>query len=368
MGDKPLPAVPDRVNALTTEPFPSAYSLSLSPGGKLQTALTQAVNEGPGSAWRVALALIDLSSAPHPVGGFRETEEHFSASLLKVSSMYAGYELRKRARLVAKELGKTTKKALFADMAAHFNPKITAKIATIAALKKIKPEHRFPAYTTIFDAAPAADGTFDVNFSSVQDTALDRSIHISSNSHAGQTVRHVGYGYLIGCLASAGFFDPATNKGVWLAADYTGVWSKLTIDTVNDQLVGQATTALDLARLYALVAKRELVDAAHSDEMLAQLAKPASFTPPSEHEVFMDRDSYVSDSFSSNFTVTHTKVGLAGLKKQNSGGRDVYSEGALIVHKPTKKRFAVVWQNAFDEDVGTVIEVVHKTLAKYTSP
>jgi hypothetical protein len=61
MGDKPVPAVPDRILDLKTPPFPSAYPDPIVPNKKLQKALDNAIADGPGSAWRTPVALVSMN-------------------------------------------------------------------------------------------------------------------------------------------------------------------------------------------------------------------------------------------------------------------------------------------------------------------
>ena len=149
---------------------------------------------------------------------------------------------------------------------------------------------------------------------------------------ASECVHGAGYGYLNGALTAAGFFDPKTNKGLWLAGDYVRKYPYLRIPSANDGLVAQGATSIELARFYTLLYDGKLVDAASSLEML-ELLKKAVAVP----EVFIDRAANI------NFKVSHTKVGLGPLKPDN-GGHSVYSEASIVEHASGRK-FVVVWQN-----------------------
>lgn len=363
MGKKPVPAVPDRVSTLTTSPFPGVYASPLVPNKKLQDALDAAIAAGPGTGWRTPVAVVSLNpDGTRPVAQFKGNEVHFSASLLKVAAMYSAFELRNTLRDIAVELGSTVSKAeVLKIAAAYLNPKIMAKVATIPALKGVAKNHAVPQYTNAFDVIPvtipALGTSFTVEFTSKFSQHLEKMISISDNSSAAQCVHGSGYGYLIGALASGGFFDPATNVGIWLAGDYTGTYPYFRINSVNDGPVAQATTVIHMARMYVLINDGLLVGGISSGEMMDLLAKAAAVP-----EIFIDRASGL------NFTVTHTKVGLGPLKPVN-GGINVCSEGSILVRTGGRK-FVAVWQNFV---VGTdgfdpIGHVVRDTIDKFLQP
>jgi hypothetical protein len=98
-------------------------------------------------------------------------------------------------------------------------------------------------------------------------------------------------------------------------------------------------TCFDLANLYALLVQGALVDTASSNQMLALLADAAVGPDPS----WMTRPGVTPPGIA--FQVTHTKIGLGPLKPQN-GGFNVASEGAMVTHIPTGRKFIIVWQNS----------------------
>jgi hypothetical protein len=362
LGDKPVPAVPDRVLALKTPVFHSTYSNPLAANPKLQKALDNAIAAGPGSTWRTPVAIVALNAdGTRPMAHFKGLEVHFSASLLKVAAMYTAFELKNTANDIAAELGpKTSKADLLKDIAAHMDPQIMAKVASLPALKGVTKIHAVPRYSDVFDvlANPKVSGTFFVSFKKTFLDHLEKMIAISSNSSAAACVHASGYGYLNGTLASAGFFEPGTNTGVWLAGDYESQYPYFRIPSVNDGLVAQATTVLHLARMYTLMFDGTLVGGSSSADMLALLEKAVAVP-----EVFIDRP----EVFPNHFTVTHTKVGLGPLKPKN-GGVNVYSEGSIMTHKSGRK-FVVVWQNLVDADAfDTIASVVIQTVTAFLKP
>lgn len=362
MARGPVPAVPARVSALKTPPFPSAYADPLRPNAKLQKALDDAVAAGPGTSWRTPVAIVSLEpDGARPMAHHKGNEVHFSASLLKVASMYSAFELRRTLRDIAAELGGSTTKAdLLKDAALYLDPAILTRVSSIPALKGVLKPHAVPQYASTFDVVPVSHPGqgFTVNFSTAFEGHLEKMIAVSDNASAAQCVHGSGYGYLNGALVSGGFFDAATNTGIWLAGDYTAKYPYFRIDSVNDGKVAQATTAIHLARMYTLMYDGTLVGGISSGEMRDLLAKAVAVP-----EVFIDRASPPL-----NFTVTHTKVGLAQLKPVN-GGSNVYSEGSILKHT-SGREFVAVWQNFLFESSGfdPVGHVVRDTIDKYLKP
>ena len=164
-------------------------------------------------------------------------------------------------------------------------------------------------------------------------------ISISDNDSAGACVHGSGYGYLNGTLASAGFLDPGTNNGIWLAGDYKEKGAKdkypaFRIPCMNDTTTAQGATALQLARLFTLMNDGTLVGALSSGEMLDLLT-----TSVAAGEVYSTRGQRV------NFTAVHAKLGRGQLNNAGSdNGKDVLSEAAILEHS-SGRRFAVAWLN-----------------------
>jgi hypothetical protein len=286
---------------------------------------------------------------------FRGSEVHYSASLMKVAAMYAAWELRKVVRSVASELGASTTSAkLLSDVARYLDPQILRQVTTIPALKGIQNRHALPRYATMFDVVGASTGTgFTVNFSKDYVTALDDMIRISDNGQASAVIHGVGYGFLNGALAAAGFISGTT--GLWLAGDFTKTYPYFRIPCVNDMTDGQGTaqgaTVLELAHEFTLISDGLLVDGPSCKEMLDLLARP--LTVP---EVFISRASGL------NFTVTQTKVGLGPLKR----GPLVASEASLLLHTSGKK-FVAAWQN-LQGSLDSIGHVVRDTIDAFLKP
>lgn len=339
-----------------TRPFPEPYPTSIVADAELQAALDAAIAAGPGKTWRVPLSIVSLDpDGRRPAAHWKGGEVHFSASLLKVAAMYSAFELRNTLQAIAQELGTGARKPdLLKVCAAYLDPRIMAKVDTISTLKGIRQIHALPRYADAFEAVAATSaqqGPISVRFTAEFTKHLEKMIAVSDNRSAAQCVYGSGYGYLNVALAAAGFFDAKTKKGIWLAGDYVRSYPYFRIPSENDGLVAQGATTQQLARMYTLLHDGKLVSAAASAEMMELLAKAVAVP-----EVFIDRAANI------NFKVTHTKVGLGPLKKEN-GGESVYSEGSILEHT-SKRKFVVVWQNLVcgNEYFDPLARVVCKTL------
>lgn len=346
--------------ALRTEPFPSAYATPYAPDPSLQSALDRAVTANASST-AMAVAVVALNpDGTRPVAHVRGDEVHYSASLVKIAAMYSAFELRRAMRDLADELGdRTSPASFFKQAAAHFDPKIMAKVATIPALARVSKGHAVPRYAAAFQLVKQASVPgYLVNFSSTFSNHLNLMISISDNDSAGACVHGSGYGYLNGTLASAGFFDPGANQGLWLAGDYKepksqGKYPAFRIGCVNDGTTAQGATALQLVRMLTLLHDATLVGALSSQEMLALLT-----TTLGTGEIYSNR---VRDI---NFTAVCGKIGYGRLET----GKFVMSEASILEHT-SGRRFAVGWQNLLQDDgLGAISHTLHDTFAGYVGP
>jgi hypothetical protein len=379
MGDKPLPAVPDRTLTLTTPAFPSTYADPLVPNDKLKKALTKAINDGPGKDWRCGLAIAHLDKAgAHPVAHHKGDRPYFGASMIKVASAYGLFELRHTLREIAKELDKNTSPSeLLKDAARYLKPKILEMRKELPALKKAGDAESLPLYAEAFQVEGPKGGPWTVNFSKAYAPTdkpagyhvepighIEKMITKSDNGSAGKCAHACGWVYLNGLLTKAGFFDPkkgSLGEGLWLTGDYV-TKAVYRVMTDNDQDVAQASTALALTKLFALLVDGKLFGGVSDSrtELLRVLHKAAAYP-----EVWINRPT------SFDLTVSHNKLGFADLKPVN-GGHNVYSECSIMKHK-SGKNFVVVWLDYLlvgDTDDGNtgfkqVADVVRNTLDEY---
>ena len=152
-----------------------------------------------------------------------------------------------------------------------------------------------------------------------------------------QCIHALGYGLINARLADDGFFDSASQRGIWLCGDYSNAtqWPDVRIPAVNDGTSAQATTAVDMARFFTLMSDEILVSVDNSDAMLALLAQAGAWFESTTPPIWPG---------STGIDATRSKVGVGPLSAASGGGQ-VISEG-LTVHDPAQERdFVVIWQN-----------------------
>jgi hypothetical protein len=301
-----------------------------------------------------SIAIIDLGggSATETLkwGAHKPGEEHYIASVAKIAAMYAGFALRDMVRRLASFTGLLESVAagirrgagnkpappqpLLKSLQQYMDPAIDIAVGGPLATA-VRREHRIPHYDQVF-TLPGADRALQPEFKGTFVTALREMIVPSSNSHAGQCVRGVGYGYLNGALEAAGLFDRKTQTGLWLAGDFVGIWPYARINSANDGLVAQAGSALAVAKLLALIVNGAVVDAPAQQALLKAAAEGPDQPWLSRTEAMTERLALPRAK------ITHAKLGLGPLKK----GGDVYSEVFRIegLRKPGKS-YAVAFQN-----------------------
>src|SRR5438045_2017727 len=110
-------------------PFPGPFPNLLTPDPALAAQLTSAISHVQGAAplrASIGLAAIDDSTTPngYRYAGVRDTETHYSASLLKVAAMYGAFQLR----AAVNQFGATTPipvfPLFFTQLATAFDPVI----------------------------------------------------------------------------------------------------------------------------------------------------------------------------------------------------------------------------------------------------
>lgn len=330
---------------LKTPPFPSAYTSPLAPNAKLQKALNDAIARvptPPGWDAPYAIAALDPPAGPFPVAAFRPDDEKYGASMIKLVALYAAFELRKTVRAIAAELGpKATPSDLLDQAKAHLNPRVIAYAAASAGLKGVANGEAVPQLKATFQTA-AASPAVSVDFTDAYKKHQSGMISVSDNSDAGACVHGGGYGMINGICENAGFFQPSTQNGLWLAGDFAHQYHYFKIPTastggVNFGPAAQAATVMQLVKLLALMFKGALVDSGSSTEMLTRLTESVA-----QGETFMTRASYFYGGGTPPWTVKNTKLGI-GPRGPGNSGPTVYSESCILEHTASGKRFAVSW-------------------------
>ncbi|MFI6600187.1 serine hydrolase [Nonomuraea sp. NPDC050536] len=340
-------------------PFPDPYPTLLGDDPALGSALEVAIEEALRSPLiehplRVAISIAAIDETTSPLdfkhAGHRYGETFFSASLLKVAAMYAAFELRRSVNALA--AGSFTSSELFALLHSEFDKPISEAVPAIAREPGLSGVPRRPNYEAIFTTIPLVDGGLACEFNGFFLTNLRRMMINSDNNAASACIQALGYSWINGTLHAGGFFFPPAQSGIWLAGTFTQALTAVRIPSANDGQVAQATTCFDMANLYAHIFSGTLVDQASSNDMLAILATSATVGDDPSYMDFTRRALTPR-----SFTVTHTKIGLGPLKT----GQMVTSDGSIVEHGDSGRRFVVVWQNNFQdkdslESIGFIVE------------
>jgi hypothetical protein len=213
-------------------PFPPPLPNLLTPDGTLSAALATATAEAlirfPGLPvpMRPAIGLVHVDDSRSPPGfafaGWKDRETDYSASLLKVAAMYAAFQLRESANNFASSVADTTSASLFAHMSASFDPLISVAVPTLVAAPGVTPAMRVPVYQSVLVAVPLASSGFSIAFHADYQNAMREMIIMSNNNSAATCIKRLGYSWINGTLASAGFFDATSSQGIWLAGTFDG--------------------------------------------------------------------------------------------------------------------------------------------------
>jgi hypothetical protein len=303
----------------------------------LEPALSDFKDENPALAnRRFPFAIVSISetpdeiTTPHVFAGYHMHDFDFIASLAKIAAMYASFELRSAVQDVLRWTSISDADNLWSECESQLDGQISGAVPAI-------PDTATPSYKEIFTLG--ADKTVD--FTAAHRGDLVSMISRGTNTGAAGVIQRLGFQYINGALAAAGFFKPGID-GLWLTGDFVHTPLRLA-NTLNDQLVGQAGTPYAVAKLFTHLAQRTLVDPDASDEMLTLLGNSLTSDPP-----FIARNSNIGRAGvarTRSFDVTHNKLGLEALKPVN-GGFNVHSEGSILRHRATGHRFVVAWQNA----------------------
>jgi len=268
--------------------FTGAYTnpLAVSPDTTIQAAMdaTQLTLSSGGSpnvnnlAMTVVIITGSEGTFDHPWAGLRANETHYAASLVKIASMYAAFDMRSSADILVTDQGLTSWPDIEAALVADFNPEIDTNTPTgISGSPLLRPEDktRKPNYAGMLQ--PGSGGVFAVDFTSAQLAAFEDFVVEQHDAGAGTTIHNLGYPYLNGKIADDGFFDG--TDGIWLAGDYVHTWPAARIACVNDVDTAQGTTTCQFASLMTLMADDVLVGPASSQEMKGLMGRAGDVLP-----------------------------------------------------------------------------------------
>jgi hypothetical protein len=386
-------ASPITVLAATFGPFPGKYALtfdaaksaSLStcvndtllgtaahPGG----VIGQARAAGAKSADTFATALVDLTGGPAApaYAGFFDEETFYVGSMAKVAPMYAAHELRLRIqRLVnaVKAAGLATTPQWRQDVLSAIRAVWSRQICTGFPGLDTRFPQRFPKLDQIFTITPAGNVTFTTGGATqAQITSVGEfgtpagptmkffewmtlMILWSSNTAASMVIDAIGFPYINGVLREAGFFHPATKRGIWISGNFRNDEWKKGVDYLALSPRGKkhykATTnfvgdPLEFARLLALAALHRLFDGdvTTCDDMILMMRKGVVPGMPS----FIANSLANVDSVSSKIGVGNASPGPPGLAGAHDCAIINRHQGGKVI------RYVAVVAGGYSADAG----------------
>ena len=268
------------------DPFPAVNSIGFSaPDASLATCIN-AASQDP-KVKDLCTGVIDLTglganAAALPYVGHNDSERLYVGSVAKIYPLLAAFELRQRVTLQANAMiflqglststpGWQTK--VFDTIQKAWQPQLDAKFPGL-------PKGTHPNFSKILELAPDGTASFRTEFTDWIKAATKRN----DEAAAGNYIRALSYPYINGVLESAGFFDSATNTGLWISGDYnSNDW--LANDKAGKpidakwQKPGHAVsnfvgTARQLTRFVGLIATGNLAVSASSSDIEALLGTP----------------------------------------------------------------------------------------------
>ena len=310
---------------------------------------------------------------------------YFTGSLLKVAALYAAYQLRDAVNDLGATMNAATEKDPFKKIKDTFNPQIENAVKRIT----IDKDKRVPQYQDIFSKHEAAGhwafdfktGPDDYQLPDPADPTkkekaatsfyqnMKKMIVGSHNLAASFCIRRLGYSWINGVLDAAGLSNSDAPSGIWLAGDYSSVWPVVTVRSVNDGDVKQASATIEMARLFVLLHDQKLVKPSNSGnlEMLNILGQAVT----DSHAPSLLRRT------TPPFSVLQSKIGVGDLKggscRESNMNRCTYSEAAILKHS-SGRHFVAVWQglnylaatpSSWSDGLGKIANVIQKTMDNY---
>ncbi|MFF2020706.1 hypothetical protein ACFVW2_02680 [Streptomyces sp. NPDC058171] len=348
------------------QPFPDPYPTILSPDATMDGAFSTAMDQLSGAdqdvvrLMPITIAHVRQGAGSYETSGQFQTEEDYSASLLKVPIMYAAYELLRNMVNLGFQLGDVTTDEYFQGARDTFNDAIFSAVPLIS--NTVERDHVLPDYENLFQTQKdPTTGVHTPSFTDAFAQNLDTMLRDANALGAAIACIHaLRFGYTNGALAAGGLFREGAGtafppNGIWNAGDFS-TWTDVVIPVTNDVTSAQATTTSDMANLYALLTEEILTGVGgFSPQMLGLLALNANngwfnaTTPP------------IWDPATSNVTVSHTKVGEGKLKT----GQFVLSEGIIVHEQAHGADFIVVYQdlrNGSPTELTAVARLIENTI------
>jgi hypothetical protein len=327
----------------STRLYPAEMAPSATQNARLATALATVRGTlsaaDKGRLDQAALIVVKLTpGGTMDYAGVHETAMYFSASLLKVSMLYASFELVARVNALAPSITAASAAEFLDKVRRDFSGKIENAVPRITpgAWRKL-------AFSETLTATPDGPNRFRVALSAKHDADLRKIFDNQSQNKSPHDCMHrLGYCYVNRALDAAGFFDAQSDTGIWMATDY-GDWADFNVPVATKSAPPKskngsssaAMTTLAMANLFGHKHRGQLIDAPSSTAM---------------RTIFRNGGAWLStlankDSFS--FTEDGAKVGHSGSGSAFVGA--VMSEAVFLNRKGDDAPFLAVWQNVADE-------------------
>lgn len=290
---------------------------------------------------KVAFAIAKLGTGENPVkyAGVKENDMFFSASLLKVTLLYASFELVSRVNKLAPSFPGGRPRDFFAKVQKAFGTSIASAVPWIphGEWRKVK----FEAALT---ATQDASGAWTVKLSRQHRADLEAIFARQLQDATARACMHrLGYSYVNGALAAAGFLDLKSKKGIWYANDLGGGWKQFYVPVATSGKSSVAMTGLVLANLLTAMHRGTLIDQTSSREMMGIMSKGGSWLQQAANVGTL------------SFTSTGAKVGHH--PSSDAKVSSVKSEGVFLNHNGVP--FVAVWQNYPDASPDVVSDVIN---------
>lgn len=326
--------------------FPDAFPDLLTPNLGMAAALTAAQAQTaitfPAAAAHlmpISIAVVNnpgSSAVSFSYAGFRDTEMHFSGSLLKMAAMLAAFELRQSASDFVLTAGDCNATVVFNDLKAAFNQDINNAAPRFLTEFGITENMRVPKYATIFaPPVPLASGGCLIKFNAAFATNIRGMIVPSNNDNAAAVIQALGYSWINGLLSKAGLFNQNTNQGIWLAGTFKpGTFPAVRVPSMNDGDSAQATTTIDMARVLALLIEGDTLDSRSVDGIASDMRELLSDAQSVGDSSWMTTGARPGlNGLGPGFTITHCKLGLGPLNAP--GSPLVASEATILSFRTT---------------------------------
>ena len=353
----------------TVDPLPSPPTVAFHVNDKRMVDAFAPVLTSP--VRHLCAALVDLTGNPlaPPYVGMNDEEMVFAGSMVKAVTMYVAFALRARVQAFVDAAAANgvpvVAPGIIAEIEKAWKPKVQGLFPSRPTTSYgNRMDMTFPKLDRIFTFSAGGKVDFTGAAAALTDAQLDRAgefgiprggfhdwmrlmLRWSNNTAASYCTLALGYFYLNGALEQAGFFDSATENGLWLSADYARHdWVSTEAEkkanaagkllsprwaTAQRRSRSNVTaTAAQAARFMTLLAQGRLVeaDANHPDpngEMRTMMQAAVRCVPRGSCGI----GSYVKDALSG----VRPRRPFTGIAAKKGFGDDSFSHECAIVER-----------------------------------